>query len=157
MAKLNKDAFVPLFGTWWTRIEPFWDKGGFEPIYEFLKYEGMRGKFIAPHPSNTFRCFQETSVENIKVVMIGLSPYHTFTYDNIPVADGLLMSCSVTGKLQPSLEKYYDAVENQLYKGLNLHIIRNPDLTFLANDGVMLLNAALTTEKNKAGNHLHIW
>ena len=87
---------------------------------------------------------------------MGLSPYHTF-YKGEPVADGLMLSCSITGRLQPSLDKFYDAIETSLFKGLSLTMRRSPDLSYLANQGVMLLNASLTTEANKPGSHLKIW
>jgi uracil-DNA glycosylase len=88
--------------------------------------------------------------------MVGMCPYHTFKND-LPVADGLLMGCSVTEQIQPSLSQFYGAIEREFYNGLNLSIIQNPDVSFLANQGVLMLNAALTTEMNKAGSHIEIW
>lgn len=154
--KLNKDKFVPLFGDWWPVIEPFFIMGGFDPIYEQLKKDSRRGKKIAPLSSNVYRCFIETPIDELKVVMLGFCPYHTFM-DGNPVADGLLMGCSVTGKLQPSLEQFYGALEEDLYNGLNLRANKYADVSYLANQGVLMLNAALTTEMNKAGSHLKIW
>ena len=88
--------------------------------------------------------------------MIGMCPYHTF-YNGEPVADGLLMGCSVTNKLQPSLEKFYDGVEKDLHDGLNLKYKKLADVSYLAHQGVLMFNAALTTEMNKAGSHIEIW
>ena len=67
------------------------------------------------------------------------------------------MGCSVTEKLQPSLQQFYNALEQDLYNGLNLRINKHPDVSYLAQQGVLMLNAALTTEMNKAGSHLTIW
>jgi uracil DNA glycosylase len=88
--------------------------------------------------------------------MIGMCPYHTF-YNNEPVADGLLMGCSVTNKLQPSLLKFYEGVEKELFNGLNLTYQKLPDVSYLAKQGVLMFNAALTTEMNKAGSHIELW
>ena len=154
--KLSWEKFKPLFGTWDDIIKPFFDKGGFDPIYEFLKSESKRGKKIAPLSNDVYRCFQETPIDDLKVVLLGMCPYHTL-FDGRPVADGLLMGCSVTGKLQPSLEQFYNALEEDLYNGLNLRINKHPDVSYLAHQGVLMLNAALTTEINKAGSHLKIW
>jgi uracil-DNA glycosylase len=88
--------------------------------------------------------------------MIGMCPYHTF-YNGDPVADGLLMGCRVTNKLQPSLQKFYEGVENDLFEGLNLNYEKTPDVTYLAKQGVLMFNAALTTEMNKAGSHIDLW
>ena len=156
MTNLDESKFSPLFGDWWPKIKPFFDSGGFDPIYKFLKSESTRGKQIAPLSSDVYRAFRKTSYENLKVIIVGLAPYHSFI-DNKPIADGLAMSCSVTGRLQPSLENFYKAIENEVYKGLNLHMIKDPDLSYLAEQGVLLLNAALTTSRGKPGDHLSLW
>jgi len=156
MTKLNKEKFIPLFGDWWPKIEPFFDKGGFDPIYEQLKFDSQRGVKIAPLSHFVYRCFQETQYENVRCVLISYCPYHTFVNFN-PVADGLAFSCSITGKLQPSLELMYQAWEDELYEGLNLNFYKNPDLSYLAKQGVLLYNSALTTPMNKPGAHMELW
>ena len=105
---------------------------------------------------HVWRCFRETSLDDLKLVILGMSPYHTFK-NYAPVADGLLMGCSVTNSLQPTLDQFYQGIERELYDGLNLSYYPNPDVTYLASQGVLMLNAALTVEMNKAGSHLEIW
>ncbi len=46
--RLDLSKFEPLFGTWWNKIKPFALRGGFDPIYAYLKSESARGKKIAP-------------------------------------------------------------------------------------------------------------
>lgn len=157
MTKLDKDKFKDLFNTWWPKIEKFFDSGGFDPIYEQLKAESKRGYSIAPLSQNTFRVFQETDINEVKVAFFGICPYHSFINNTTPVADGLCMSCSVTGKLQPSLIKFYDSLERELNNGMCLSCVKNPDLSYLAKQGVFLGNMAFTTTKNKAGNHVSLW
>jgi len=156
MNNLDWKKFEPLFGTWALKIKPFFDLGGFDKIYEFLKKESKRGKEIAPMSSLVFRAFRETDINTLKVVIVGLAPYHTF-YNGSSIADGLCMSCSITSRLQPSLSNFYNAIERELYNGLNLNMYKNPDLTYLARDGILLLNYALTTSKNKPGDHCVLW
>jgi uracil DNA glycosylase len=86
-----------------------------------------------------------------------MCPYHTFTYEGAPVADGLVMGCSVTNKLQPSLEQFYSGIEKELYGGLCIACEKPADVSYLAHQGVLMFNAALTTEMNKAGSHLELW
>lgn len=148
-----KDCFHE---SWHVKIRPFIESEECDKIYEFLKKESRRGKKIAPLSSNIFRCFKETSLDNLNVVMMGMAPYHTFI-NGMPVADGLLMGCSVTDKLQPSLQQFYNALERELYKGLALTAPKSPDVSYLANQGVLMFNASLTVEANKAGSHLDIW
>lgn len=153
--KLNKDKFYFLFGDWWDKIEPFFDEGGFDPIYSHLKQESALGKKIAPLSGNVYKCFIETPLKDLKVVLMGMCPYHS-TYEGSPVADGLLMGCSVTRKIQPSLQQFYDAVEKDVY-GLALDAIKGPDVSYLANQGVLMYNAALTTQIGVAGSHMKLW
>ena len=154
---MNWEKFKDLFHeSWHIKMKHFIESKECDDIYEFLKKESKRGKKIAPLSPNVYRCFQETPLDDVKVVMIGMCPYHTFI-DGSPVADGLLMGCSVTGKLQPSLEKFYEGVEKDVYNGLNLHYTKKPDVSYLAKQGVLMLNAALTTEMNKAGSHIKLW
>jgi uracil-DNA glycosylase len=137
-------------------MRPFIESDQCDKIYAYLKAESKRGKKVAPISMNVWRCFKETSLDDLKVVVMGMCPYHTFKND-LPVADGLLMGCSVTEQVQPSLDQFYGAMEREFYDGLNLSIIKNPDVSFIAHQGVLMLNAALTTEMNKAGSHIEIW
>jgi len=148
-----KDQFHP---SWHTHMKPFIESAECDSIYKHLKFEAQRGKKIAPLSANTYRCFLETPLDELKVVMMGMCPYHTLK-NGSPVADGLLMGCSTTGVLQPSLQQFYDAIERELYNGLDLTVVKNPDVSFLAKQGVLMLNAALTTEINKAGSHIDLW
>jgi uracil-DNA glycosylase len=168
--KLNWELFSPLFGDWSSRFKPFFDEGNFDSIYDRLKKDSLRGKRVAPLSTNVFRCFKETSINDVKVIVVGISPYHTFTgWTNrflpgadvtkeskiIPVADGLCLSCSVTGRLQPSLIQWYSACEGELNYGEES--VRNPDLLYLAKQGVLLLNAGLTVEEGKPCGHNALW
>jgi len=140
--------------SWHAKVRPFIESEQCDKIYEFLKKESKRGKKIAPLSSNVFRAFRETSLDNLKVVMMGMCPYHT-SIGGEYVADGLSMGCSITGKLQPSLEQFYKAIERELYEDVKHE--KTPDVRYLANQGVLMLNAALTTEINKAGSHIALW
>lgn len=142
--------------SWHAKMRPFIESNECDAIYEFLKKESKRGKQIAPLSSNVYRAFKETPLDELKVVLMGMCPYHTFK-NGEPVADGLLMGCSTTGYPQPSLDKFYDAMEREFYNGLNLKRHKDPDVSYLAKQGVLMLNAALTVEMNKAGSHSAIW
>ena len=148
-----KDKFHP---SWHERIRPFIESEECDKIYAFLKAESKRGKKVAPLSMNVWRCFKETSLDDLKVVLVGMCPYHTFKHD-APVADGLLMGCSITEQVQPTLQQFYRGIEKDVYDGLNLNMNENPDVSFLAHQGVLMLNSALTTEKDKAGSHIEIW
>ena len=154
---MNWEKFKDQFHeSWHIKMRPFIESEECDKIYEFLKKESKRGKKIAPLSSNVYRAFRETQLDELKVVMMGMCPYHT-AKNGVFVADGLLMGCSVTNALQPSLEKFYEALEKELHNGLNLKRRKSPDVAYLANQGVLMVNAALTTEINKAGSHIALW
>lgn len=156
MIKLNKDKFQKALGTWWPKIESFFNGGGFDEIYSVLKKESGKGIKIVPNSEDTFKCFRSTPLDELRVVIMGFCPYHS-VINGICVADGLMSSCSKTGILQPSLSSIYDAIEEEYNNGLCLSCERNPDLSFLAEQGVLLTNSALTTHAEKPGMHQDLW
>lgn len=149
-----KDCFHE---SWHLKMQPFIESEACDNIYKFLKSESQRGKKIAPLSQNVYRCFLETPLDELKVVLMGFCPYHTMK-NGSPVADGLLMGCSTTGELQPSLTQFYNAIEKENYDGLCAYCDKkNPDVGYLARQGVLMFNASLTVEVNKAGSHMDIW
>jgi uracil-DNA glycosylase len=156
---MNWEGFKHQFHeSWHHKIKPFIESEECDKIYEHLKKRSKKGHLIAPSSSNTFRCFLETPLDEMKVVLMGMAPYHTMIKTmngNITVADGLLMGCSNTSRLQPSLEKFYEALEKELWEGKSS--AQSADVSYLAKQGVLMFNASLTTEINKAGSHLELW
>jgi len=138
-------------------IKPFIESGECDDIYAFLKKESGRGILISPSSINTFRVFKEIALEDIKVVLLFMDPYNVFK-EGMPIATGIALDCSLHKRIQPTLKQFCQGVENELYNGLNLDWdIENYDLSYLTQQGVMLLNASLTVQKDKAGSHKHIW
>lgn len=154
---MNWNLFKEFFHeSWHSKMQPFIESEQCDEIYKHLKERSGKGHKIAPSSTNVFRCFKETPLNEVNCVLMGMAPYHTL-YNGEPVADGLLMGCSITGRLQPSLEKFYEAIEKEMYDGLSLHTKRNPDVSYLAHQGILMWNASMTTEINKAGSHLQLW
>ena len=155
---MNWEKFKDCFHeSWHLKMQPFIESEACDNIYKFLKSESQRGKKIAPLSQNVYRCFLETPLDELKVVLMGFCPYHTMK-NGSPVADGLLMGCSTTGELQPSLTQFYNAIEKENYDGLCAYCDKkNPDVGYLARQGVLMFNASLTVEVNKAGSHMDIW
>lgn len=139
--------------SWWRWVQPIIESSKFNENFSLLKKEAKVGKIIPSSSSNNlFRVFRETKFEDVIVVVVGLSPYNSYMGD-VEIADGLAMSCSNTGKEQPTLTKWYDAMEVEFGK----IVVRDPDLSYLAKRGVFLYNISLTTGYKQATNHLHIW
>lgn len=156
MTMLNWDIFRPKLGDWADKIYPFFQSGDMDIIYAFLKEEAKKGRKIAPEPSDTFKAFLATPMRDLKCVLLGLCPYHS-TRGKMIIADGLAMSCSKTGILQPSLSQLYSSLEKEFVQGEAIVANREPDLRYLAEQGVLLFNIALTVEIGKPSSHNHIW
>ena len=142
--------------SWHSKIKVFIESEDCDEIYKFLKAESKAGVQIAPASINVYKAFFETDLNNLNVVLIGESPFSMFK-DNESMADGLLFGCSILNRLHPFLNKFYTALEKDFYDGFNLNYVKNKDVTYLCKQGVLMLNASLTTEKNKPGSHLNIW
>jgi len=146
----------PRLGSWADKIKPFYDRGGFIPIYEYLKKQTSLGAKIAPISMNVYRAFKETEFSELKAVIVCQDPYFKFVGEQC-VATGVAMDCSITKKVQPTLKQFYGGIERELFKGLCLNYIDSYDLDYLSKQGILLLNAALTVEKDKPDSHGNLW
>lgn len=148
------------FGSWADYFKKFIESEDFDNIFARLKWESGRGRIICPASADTFRVFTATPPEEVRCIFILQDPYPwkiNKGAESMFIADGLAMSCANTGIPQPSLRYFYEGMERELCKGMNLDMKYEPDLTYLANQGVMMMNCALTVEKDKPGSHLDLW
>ena len=107
-------------------------------------------KKFTPPLKQVFRAFEECPYDNLQVVIIGQDPY-----PQLGVADGISFSCSNTNKLQPSLRFILQEVDRTVYD--NQVISEDLNLKRWSNQGVLMLNTALTTEVGNIGSHYDIW
>lgn len=114
-------------------------------LTEFLATEIAAGKTILPEPQNWFNALNSTSLENIKVVIIGQDPYPTLGH-----AHGL--SFSVMPELKP-LPKSLLNINKELESDLGVLNHHTGYLQPWAEQGVLLLNAVLTVEAGNANAH----
>lgn len=99
---------------------------------------------IYPPRELMFNAYNLTPFNEVKVVIIGQDPYHEPNQ-----AMGLSFSVPRGISLPPSLVNIYKEMESDL--GIKMH--RHGDLTYLAKQGVLLLNAILTVRKGEALSH----
>lgn len=151
MEEVNIDIelFRKPLGGWFDKLSPFFGSDFGRDIYKFLKKRRGMGNIIYPQSDKTYRAFELTPPNEVKVVLVGLSPYHNKGKNFAPCADGLLFSNSLTKELSPSLKMFYDALDEEV----GHKVERCPDLSYLAKQGVLLLNASLTTEQGKPTIH----
>lgn len=113
-------------------------------LHDFLDKEYE--KYTCYPPRNLlFNCFNLTKLEDVKVVIIGQDPYHEPNQ-----AMGLSFSVPDGISLPPSLKNIYKEIENEYEKPMNY---KSGDLTYLAKQGVLLLNACLSVREGQPLSH----
>lgn len=140
---------------WWLKLSPFFLSGQFRKIGDAMM-ECAETQSITPKFDETFRAFSECPYKDLKVVLLGLDPY-----PGKDVADGLAFSAR-NHQLDPpkSLKYILDAIEKDVYGGFGIGFNEdylNTDLSRWANQGILLINTALSTVVGKTGEHLEIW
>jgi uracil-DNA glycosylase len=131
---------------WDAKLSVIENSQGFKNFYKIVEHE-YATKTIYPPKDYIFNALKLTPYKNVKVVIVGQDPYH-----GEGEAHGLSFSVQKGIKVPPSLQNIY----KELYSDLNIKPKDNGDLTGWAKEGVLLLNAVLTVEKDKAGSHRNL-
>jgi uracil-DNA glycosylase len=116
----------------------------FDQLAERLKSDKLNGKTVFPPGHLIFNAYNSVSPSDVKVVIIGQDPYH-----NPGEAMGLSFSVPKGVTVPPSLRNIYKELANDTGFKMPGH----GDLTSWTQQGVFLLNAVLTVEKNKPASH----
>ena len=130
--------------SWKDFFEKEKEKAYFRKLEEFLDNE-YKNKVIYPPRDLVFNAFSLCPLDKIKVVIIGQDPYH-----EPGQAMGLSFSVPSTCKVPPSLKNIYKEIEDDCNE---IFFNKDGDLTYLANQGVVLLNSILTVEQGKPLSH----
>ena len=128
---------------WDKKLEVIWNSEGFKKFYRIIEKE-YDTKTIFPPKEYIFNALKLTSYENTKVVIVGQDPYH-----GVGEAHGLSFSVQEGIKIPPSLQNIYKELNTDL--GIPIH--NKGDLTKWGKEGVLMLNAVLTVEKDKPASH----
>jgi len=143
--------YIPQYPIGWEDIfEKCHDK--FQIAIEYVNDKILKyGNTVFPENENLFNAFR-VPPSKVKVIIIGQDPYYTRDqYTGHPVSNGMAFSCTGS-KIQPSLKS--------VFKELKRTHGREPstgDLTFWANQGVLLLNTCLTVDEGTPKSHGKNW
>ena len=133
-----------MFSTWDELISSLQEKPYFRNLEAFWD-EAYASATVYPPRELIFNAFRKCPLDKVKVVLLGQDPYH-----EPGQAMGLSFSVPSGVRLPPSLKNIYKEIENDLGIYMN-H--QDGDLTYLAEQGVLLLNVNLTVEAHKALSH----
>lgn len=101
-----------------------------------------------PPKDSIFRVFK-MPLEEIKVVVLGQDPYHGPNQ-----ANGLCFAVNENVSTPPSLKVIAKEIEQEGFKS---EVLNWKTLKHWEEQGVFLLNTALTVQSGMAGSHLHYW
>jgi uracil-DNA glycosylase len=114
-----------------------------KPMLEAIEHKVLAEAHVTPDLSQVMRAF-EIDPSSIKVVILGQDPYPTEGH-----AIGLAFAMNTESKMPRSLVN----IVKELSDDLGLEVKTQADLSKWVDQGVMLLNRTLTTQKGKAGAH----
>jgi uracil-DNA glycosylase len=106
---------------------------------------------ICPKPENFFRALSLTPLSKVKVVILGQDPYHS-----PGLAQGLAFS--IPSSIPTNSRQFPSSLRN-ISKALAIEgfgSLTNGDLHHWAEQGVLLLNTALSVKLGKAGSHVNL-
>ena len=142
--------------SWIKYLQPLADDERFGQITGAIFNSLENGKQVYPPRLQVFNAFKLCPADKMKVVIIGQDPYH-----GPGQAQGLSFSVPKEIKVPPSLRIINQEIERSFFStDFNPDRIGQPqqrDLTFWAEQGVLMLNTALTVEEGNPGSHSKVW
>lgn len=130
-------------------IKTDWKDILLKPKEELKKAEDkINNEIFYPPPELVFNAFNHFNFADLKVVILGQDPYI-----NEGEAMGLAFSVPNGIKIPPSLVNIYKEIKTDLGK----ESPKSGDLTRWVNQGILLLNSALTVKCGKSNSHQTYW
>lgn len=134
---------VQIESGWKEVLRDEFEKPYFSNLREWVKLQ-YKSSIVYPPAKLIFNAFDSCPFDKVKVVILGQDPYH-----GPGQAHGLCFSVNEGVPFPPSLQNIFKEIGEDLQKP----IPKSGSLTHWANQGVLLLNATLTVQKDKAGSH----
>jgi len=139
---------VKIEASWKRRLADEFEQSYFRVLTDFIKQE-YATKQIFPSGKYIFHAFEQSPFDETKVVILGQDPYH-----GIGQAHGLCFSVPEGIDQPPSLQNIF----KEINQDLGIPIPTSGNLDRWARQGVLLLNATLSVQANRAGSHQnHGW
>ncbi|PKA25011.1 uracil-DNA glycosylase [Leptospira sp. mixed culture ATI2-C-A1] len=134
---------VQIESGWKEALKDEFEKPYFSNLREWIR-DQYKTSIVYPPAKLIFNAFDSCPFDKVKVVILGQDPYH-----GPGQAHGLCFSVNEGVPFPPSLQNIFKEIADDLQKPIPI----SGNLTHWANQGVLLLNATLTVQKDKAGSH----
>ena len=144
LLKLEIDTLDP---SWLAHLHSDLTTPSFLSLKQFLQKEIDSGKKVFPPLEDVYSWSRHTPLHSVKAVILGQDPYH-----NHNQAHGLCFSVRPPTPAPPSLKNMYIALRKD-YPSFREPPNKGGLLTPWAEQGVLMLNTALTVRAHEAGSH----
>ncbi len=134
---------VQFNNSWDILLKDEFQKPYYLNLRKFLVQE-YKTQTIYPNMNDIFNALKYTDYKDVKVVMLGQDPYHQPNQ-----AHGLCFSVKKGVKAPPSLQNMY----KEIYAEYGYQIPDHGELTYWAEQGVLMLNTVLTVRESQPNSH----
>jgi len=139
-----------LVGDWHKFLLPILKTNYFMALLEHLTEKYSSGAVLFPKSTEIFEPFRLCPFEKLKVVIIGEQPYRDGKATGLPFANR-----QTEKDLSPALFRISEAVKKTVYD--NYYYPFDKTLKVWAEQGILLLNGALTHEEGALNSHIPYW
>ncbi len=139
--------FPNLNPSWLSILSKEIQKSYFQDLMQAVDDE-YQNHICFPSRELLFAAFDHCSFENLKLVIIGQDPYH-----GVGEANGLCFSVNDGVKIPPSLRNIFRELNDDLG---TVFMPSSGNLEHWAKQGILLLNSALSVQKDKPNSHKHL-
>lgn len=151
ITRAQHSMLVTLLGSspgWRDALSPEFEKPYFAELMHRVAEDEAGGAFIFPPACELFNAFRETSLERVKVVIIGQDPYPTRGH-----AHGLAFSVKEGVKPPKSLINIFKELYSDILLDSTAPTPTSGSLLPWAREGVLLLNTHLTVKEGEPMSH----
>lgn len=141
--QVHQSSRPQLHPSWLKHLESYFQSDAMRSLKQFLLLEQSQYQVYPPNRL-IFNALTTTPLEQVKVVILGQDPYHGFGQ-----AHGLSFSVPKGIKIPPSLLNIFQ----ELHHDLGIIMPQHGDLSEWTQQGVLLLNTALTVRAKQANSH----
>ena len=133
---------------WLSHLLPYFDGPDYQRVMDQIRADELANISVYPLFTDRYRAFELTPLGKVKCVIIGQDPYH-----GEGQANGLAFSVNKGMKLPPSLNNIFKELQSEYPNKMPAAIESEGDLSMWAEQGVLLLNAALTVCESAPLSH----
>lgn len=137
----------------WKETIPLMQVGYHKSLRNEAYGKGPPGKKVYPPRELVFNAMQQTTFDEVRVVILGQDPYIN-EHNGVSEAHGLCFSVREGVPIPPSLKNIFKEIQASIYQ--EEPQIFSSDLTRWAKQGVLLLNSSLSVIAGHSNAHVNL-